>query len=102
LYFTLNFLCDKPSFTSIQKYGFHTGITYPNLKCNLFSTEFFTLALHPSPAGEMCILLRACVEILSFCRILLVKKEVKKFTERFCIENHGKGEAVPLQACAGP
>jgi len=29
LYFTLNFLCDKPRFTSIQKYGFHTGIKYP-------------------------------------------------------------------------
>ena len=25
-YFTLNFLCDKPTFTSIQKYGFHGDI----------------------------------------------------------------------------
>jgi len=31
LYFTLNFVCDKPSFTSIQQYRFHTGIKYPNL-----------------------------------------------------------------------
>jgi len=31
LYFTLNFVCDKSSFTSIQKYRFHTGIKYPNL-----------------------------------------------------------------------
>ena len=27
----LNVLCDRPSFTSIQKYGFHTGIKYPYL-----------------------------------------------------------------------
>ena len=31
LYFVLNVLCDKPSFTSAQKYGFHTGIKCPNL-----------------------------------------------------------------------
>jgi len=27
----LNFVCDKPSFTSIQQYRFHAGIIYPNL-----------------------------------------------------------------------
>ena len=26
----LNFLCDKPSFTSIQKYKFHTSVKYLN------------------------------------------------------------------------
>ena len=35
MYFTLNFLCDKSSFTSIQKYGFHTGVKYPNLSVKL-------------------------------------------------------------------
>jgi hypothetical protein len=34
-YFMLNFLCDKPNFTSIQKYGFHAGIKYPNLTFSL-------------------------------------------------------------------
>ena len=31
LYFTLNFICDKPSFTPRQNYGFHRGIKYLNL-----------------------------------------------------------------------
>jgi len=35
LYFTLDFVCDKPSFTSIQQYRFHRGVEYPDL--NSFS-----------------------------------------------------------------
>jgi hypothetical protein len=31
LYFTSDFTCNKPYFTSLQKYRFHTGIENPNL-----------------------------------------------------------------------
>ena len=55
-YFTLNFLSDKPSFTSVQKYGFHTGIKYPNLSVFSLCSALTRLLLLRAPRlSDTCV-----------------------------------------------
>ena len=61
----MDFVCDKPSFTSIQQYRFHTGVEHPDLLPEVVLTQFV------SPDDEH--------DVLETCRELNSKN---KYIER--------------------